>query len=481
MEGIKMRINKKLLTALFILFAGKIMFAQMNLPEIIQNVTPATAQVLAYNEEDELHSFGSGFFVNTDGQFVTNRHVLEGCCRAEIKTPDGNVFPISCVIAENSEWDLIRVLIDIPSNIALPVSDKLPVVGERIIVIGCPQGFSATVTDGIVSSLRENESFGKIIQISASITNGSSGSPVVNMQGAVIGIATFRKLGEEKLNFAIPGERIVNLVSTKKRTLAEWKVVRQIKWLTSAEGLFTQGQSAIKAEKYHEALSNLQKAVEKNPLYAEAYFQIGFCNNKLGNYPEAMKAYRRALRIKPDYLIVYFNMGTLCNKLKRFKEAVKFFNKIVENKPEYAEAFCNLGTAYLGLGNNQDAIVAFEQAIQIKPNFADAHFNLGIAYSNAELNQKAIRSFKLAILINPNDIQSYYNLGFLYTKMKKYSLAIEVYQEALQLFPKEKGSLTELIMSCTTPVKNNSNFNQKNPLYKFEKRESDRLLSRSQI
>ena len=106
------------------------------------------------------------------------------------------------IVAEDREGDIIRVSVDIPLNVVHPlsVSASVPEVGERVVVIGSPLGLERTVSDGIVSAIREIPAFGKIIQTTASLSSGSSGSPVVNMKGEVIGVATFQVVEGQNLN-----------------------------------------------------------------------------------------------------------------------------------------------------------------------------------------------------------------------------------------------------------------------------------------
>src|SRR5207244_5317013 len=86
-----------------------------------------------------------------------------------------------------------------------------PQEGGLVVVIGKPFGLAGSVTNGIVSAVRDIPGFGRIIQITAPISPGSSGSPVVNMQGQVIGVATLQITGGQSVNFAIPSERIAQL------------------------------------------------------------------------------------------------------------------------------------------------------------------------------------------------------------------------------------------------------------------------------
>jgi S1-C subfamily serine protease len=179
--------------------------------------------ILTYNREGKILGQGSGFFINKEGDVITNYHVLQEANRAVIRTTDGRDYPIKKVLAEDTEGDLIRVSVDISEEAVSPLilATQLPEVGERVIVIGTPLGLDKTVSDGIVSAVRAMPKFGNIIQVTAPISPGSSGSPVINMKGEVIGIATFFLVAGQNLNFAIPGERIAKLTMGQGESLPE--------------------------------------------------------------------------------------------------------------------------------------------------------------------------------------------------------------------------------------------------------------------
>jgi len=86
------------------------------------------------------------------------------------------------------------------------------------VVLGSPLGLENTVTEGIVSALRLTQEKEDIFQISAPISKGSSGSPVVNMRGEVIGVATFQLINGQNLNFAVPGKYVVDLSPESKKS-----------------------------------------------------------------------------------------------------------------------------------------------------------------------------------------------------------------------------------------------------------------------
>ena len=193
-----------------------------NLPTLIKIINPSVVIVFAYDDKGEFLKLGSCFFISQNGDIVTNYHVLQGASSAEVKTSDGKTYPIIDIVAFDEQNDIIRLSVDIPSQYVHPLSlsATVPEVGERIIVYGSPLGLEKTVSDGIVSAIRDIPDFGKVIQITAPISPGSSGSPVLNMQGEVIGIATFQMVEGQNLNFAIPSEKITSLILTEENIIS---------------------------------------------------------------------------------------------------------------------------------------------------------------------------------------------------------------------------------------------------------------------
>ena len=167
-----------------------------SLPSLVKRIKPSTVIIFVYDDKGEFLKLGSGFFISQNGDVITNYHVIQGASSAEIKTADEKTYPITYVLAGDEQNDLIRLSVNIPSQDVYPLSlsKAIPEVGERIIVYGSPLGWENTVSDGIVSAIRDIPDYGRVIQITAPISPGSSGSPVLNMQGEVIGVATFQSI-----------------------------------------------------------------------------------------------------------------------------------------------------------------------------------------------------------------------------------------------------------------------------------------------
>jgi S1-C subfamily serine protease len=113
--------------------------------------------VITYDKEKNLSGQGSGFFVDPNGHVITNHHVLEGAYTAEVKTSKGEKYSVEMVLAENKDADLVKILVNIPKEKVkfINVSETVPEIAERILVVGSPLGLDQTVHEGIVSAVRE--------------------------------------------------------------------------------------------------------------------------------------------------------------------------------------------------------------------------------------------------------------------------------------------------------------------------------------
>lgn len=422
---------------LFLILGFSPVSGQENLPLLIKKTEPSIVVIVTYGKEGNMLGQGTGFFINQEGDVVTNSHVLEGATRAVAQTADGKEHAVRRVLAEDKEGDLVRVSVEISKEAVspLPVRAELPEVGERIIIIGTPLGLDKTVSDGIVSAVRDVPAFGKIIQVTAPISPGSSGSPVINMQGEVIGVATFFVVAGQNLNFAIPVERIAKLASGQEETLSERDEGRTKGWLASAEGLYSAGLHFLWTEEYAKALSYFVETVKRNPGHGAGYFQIGYCLAKLGQYKEAIESYKQALRIIPKEAGVHSNLCTAYGKAGRYDEAIESCKAAIQLKPDFAEAYSNLGWSYHKAGRHREAIEACKQAIRLKPDFSSAHYNLGNSYAALKKYAEAIDSYKEAIRIQFDYAESHSDLGAAYFHTGRIEEAIVSYKQAIRFKP----------------------------------------------
>lgn len=163
------------------------------------------AVFLVYTSDNESTSQGSGFFITADGIAVSNYHVFKGTFMntTRIYTDDGSNYKVSKVLEKNEDKDYIIFKVEKENNNqkfqAVKIAKALPEIGESVFAIGNPEGLSQTISNGIVSGYRAGKQY---IQTTTPITHGSSGGPLFNMKGEVIGI-TSKGMQEGSLFFAI--------------------------------------------------------------------------------------------------------------------------------------------------------------------------------------------------------------------------------------------------------------------------------------
>jgi tetratricopeptide (TPR) repeat protein len=406
------------------------LFSQNNLPDIVKKVKPSTVVVFTYDNAGKPLGQGSGFIISKEGDVITNRHVIKGATRAEIKTIEGNKYIVNYVLAEDKEGDLIRLSTNIPINTIrpLPLSNSIPAEGERIIVIGSPLGFEQTISDGIVSAIREMPGYGYIIQITAPISPGSSGSPVINMKGEVVGVATLRIIDGQNLNFAVSKDRVAILLANKKQSLSERQAGMVEGNLVSADDSFNIGVGYYWKSDYEKALYYFREAIKKNPLDAEAYLQTGLCYHYLSRYTEAVEACKQAIRYKPDYAQAYGALGVNYQKIGLRFEAIEAYRHAAKLMPENEKLQSLIGIQCMFLKRYAEAAEAFKQAIRIKPDWAEAYFTLGVSYKAQGYYVLAKEAYIEAIRIKPDFDMAHYDLGITYIITGEIQLALNEYE-----------------------------------------------------
>jgi len=158
-------------------------------------------------------SLGTGFVVRADGWVATNFHVVRGATEIVVVFSNHKEFPVVEIMNANRLHDLVILRIDAKSLPVLPVGNSDAVrPGDSVLAIGHPLGLEDTVSNGLISAVRHVHDNLDVLQVSAPIAPGSSGGPLFNDRGEVIGVATaFMKSGQN-LNFGLPSKYVKELI-----------------------------------------------------------------------------------------------------------------------------------------------------------------------------------------------------------------------------------------------------------------------------
>lgn len=442
-----------------ILTSTHISYSQIDLPTLISNAEKAVCYIETFDENNKSLKIGTGFFIDEIGTCVTNYHVLEGSKRISITTIDNKKFNIGEILKSSKEYDIVVFKIITSEKINyLKINKKLPLKGESIVTIGNPMGLNWSASEGIISSIRSTKHI-NIMQITAPISQGNSGCPVLNRDGDVIGIAAFQLIKGQNLNFAL---HIGTLDSIKSNDAMFESVPYLVALPSDFEIAKNHIDSLLKLTSYPlhtgvkiseaEVELYLNKFIESYPKSAFGYIKKASWYSKLLEYDKAYGMYSKAIEIEPNYAESYFEranflrfwsygfmgnkvnekMQIAINDLKKygsFSLATQFKSysllaSCYEEREEYLKAieyetknidhcvkngnkgianlYVSRGLMYWALKNYQKANEDLDKAITLSPNCYTFNWKARILIDNEEYAE-ASKFLKDSCLTNYED------------------------------------------------------------------------------
>ncbi len=272
-----------------------------------------TVYVFDAGEDRPFRSQGSGFLVAPTGLGVTCYHVLAGAARAEVRLSDHRLYDVVRVESQNEDRDVVLFQLGryredgsvvTPLGLkALATADSATVrLGDRVIAVGSPQGLENSLSDGLVSGIRGSDGE-RWIQFSAPISPGSSGGPLFDAAGRVVGIVTQQFREAQNLNFAVPVEAIQALLRRRApvpledfgQTSAGARARHEAEdraAFTAAAGM---GSSMLRQGHYRAALEYYRTAISLRPSAAAALYGAARCLESLNEPDQAADMYQRFL------------------------------------------------------------------------------------------------------------------------------------------------------------------------------------------
>ena len=445
--------------------------AQTTIPaeDIAEKALAATVYLEMKDTNGKTLGIGSGFFVKPN-LIATNYHVIEGAAKGTAKlVGKSTTYNIEGVTATDKINDLALLKVTAYGIKPLSLGDSHKVrIGETVYVAGNPKGLEGTFSNGIISSKRSEDTKERL-QMTAPISPGSSGGPVLSKKGEVIGVsvAVHRALDAQNLNFAIPSKYLKKLLVQSKLA----KPLSQEKQSISAETYFLWGnvkyhsgdyagtikdyatairlkpdfvevynnRGIVKAElgQHAAAISDYDTAIRLKPDFAEAYNNRGNVKHRLGQHFAAISDYDTAIRLKPDYAKAYNNRGIAKANLEQYFAAISDYDIAIHLKPDDATAYYNRGNAKYDLGQHFAAISDYDTAIRLKPDYAKAYNNRGNAKADLGQHTAAISDYDTAIRLKPDFAEAYYNRGNAKDELRQHVAAISDYDTAIRLKPND--------------------------------------------
>jgi tetratricopeptide (TPR) repeat protein len=368
-----MHINLSMLINFLIIFflIGTAFYSEAKTPDAVVKQKNAVVNVYINNKNGKQVASGTGFIVDKSGIIATDCQIIskwfkkaENILRVET---GGIQFPLEDLISRRCENNLVLIKIDaadLPS-VKLDTHYK-PKIGKNITVVRSIAGGGAIFSEATIKNVLKQD---KLIQTSIRVNPKSSGSPVFNSDGEVIGAIVSPDKKDKNMNAAllkdIPNqiERYKKPIDLKKNIPPPYQPPKETEKTGDSNEYFLLGCKYENSQSYREAIEAYKESLRMDPNFPDAYINLGVVYYKLGKYSDAIEAFKEAAKVEPNSLLVYRKLGTAYIIRGAYSEAVDAFRKAIDIEPNNAEAHFNLGIAYFLTG---DKTAAFEEYITLR-------------------------------------------------------------------------------------------------------------------
>ena len=332
-----------------------------NEEQLTEKVLAATVYLEMADKDDNILGFGSGFFVG-QSQIATNFHIVEGAAKGiAILASSTTKYAVEGISATDEASDLAILMVTGFEVEPLPLGNSdTAKIDETVYVAGNPKGLEGTFSKDTVSNLHEGEAK-KRFRLTALISPGNSGGPVLNSNGEVIGISLITLEDGQNLNFAIPSNDLKELLTQSGEAKPLWRGKQSI----SAETYLRWGYAKYRLDQYQPAIDDYDAAINLKPDFAAAYYFRGTVKRSLGQYKEAIEDYDTAIDLKDNFAFAYYFRGTIRGDLGEHFIAIQDYNKAIDAKPDYAFAYLRRGVANYLLDRNWAAKKDWETALEL--------------------------------------------------------------------------------------------------------------------
>lgn len=187
--------------------------------QIYEMIASATVRIEAMNKDGVMHSVGSGFFINDQGEIVTNYHVIAGAYQLKVKLYGGTEYAVMSVKGYDIARDIAILKIELTGNSYLKTSTSSVKTGDPVYALGSPLGLDDVFSDGVVSSPSKTVNGQSFIVFTAPVAPGNSGGPLVNSHGEVVGINTQIVDDGQNLNLAVDISAVSSLDTSVEKSV----------------------------------------------------------------------------------------------------------------------------------------------------------------------------------------------------------------------------------------------------------------------
>ncbi len=344
----------------------------------------------------------SGCVVDRRGIILTTAHQMEGLKDIKGKLPDGTVFSLSALAVDNAmDASLLQADRPLPLAARLGDADTLR-VGAPLVSLSTPLNLEFSLVRGVVSSLRRTYRGVPVMQAELNASPGSSGGPVFDVDGLLVGMLLGKLNDQPWLSVVLPVNQLVPLLKAHgvlpgpaaPDTVDELVPVPNLPqneaWALEA---YNMGVRTVSDE---EKARHYRRAAELLPAFYEAWFNLAVSLTALGRTGDALAAYDQARQIHPNAPEPLRNMGLLYLKNGTPEKALNCFDRVLGLDGGAARSYNERGVALQRLNRHRDAVAAFGDALRLEPENSRFSYNLGLslaALGEAQSARDALRRY----------------------------------------------------------------------------------------
>jgi tetratricopeptide (TPR) repeat protein/spermidine synthase len=244
-----------------------------------------------------------------------------------------------------------------------------------------------------------------------------------------------------------------NVLSAVERNVS-WDWLQPSVWCKAAESeadfYSSLGGAFLQQERWEEATSQLQKAIELKPDDADAHNNLGVVLGRRNRYDEALAHYRKAVELQPDHAEAQHNLGLVLQDFGNLDEAIVHYRKAVQVAPDLVEARDDLVVALTDHGELDEALQHSQKVLDLRPDFAQGHDHCGFLLHKKGRIDEAIVHYRNALKIDPNNAEAHAHLAMALQDRREFAEAIAHYREAVRTVPNHATAVNNLAWMLAT-------------------------------
>lgn len=434
--------------------------------DIYQKCSDAIVMINNYDHNNVLQKYGSGVIVSQEGLIYTNYHVVDISCRIEVR--NGNTVYDSIPIAGFDPFSDAAIL-KLPEG-SYPyiniVKESNLRVGNSIFALGNPQGYTKTISYGIISAFRSNI-LQDNIQFTAPIAPGSSGGALLNTAGELIGITSSCVETGQNMNFAVPISKfiaipVINVNNHyQKNDFDDLVVLYQtnynISWAADIISKYIHlfkdenakwefaGKLYHKLGMYDSSINCFTRAIELNSQEQMLYKLRGDAYSKSGDSVKTLEDYEMSLFLSRDCIYTYLARADYYHyDLRNYEKALEDYDMVLKINPEYDYVYTLKADCRIVINDKEGAIRELSNSLKWKNDNPDMYVRRAQIYEIMDMYDEAIEDYSNALFYSPRQYDYYLERAILYSKLNEHEKAIGDYLEFLKYEPHNSTAYNNL-------------------------------------